>query len=141
MRVNAQEAFAEGYEARNVQDRIWRELMQLHAVNKEKPTKKFVGRDRETAKEESEEHYPPAFVGSGHSLVAGKLHLCRRGEQPELAHLAEVALGELGSLPSGDPRFSGGGVASGARRGLFLPHGGGGSDWWLEEEREEWLGL
>jgi hypothetical protein len=130
MRVNAQEAFVEGFEARNVQDEIWRELMQLHAVNKEKPTKKFVGRDRETAKEESKEHYPPAFVWSGHSLVTGKLHLRRHGEQPELAHLAEVALGELGSFPSCDPRFSGGGVASGAFRGLFLPHGGGGgSDW------------
>jgi hypothetical protein len=141
MRVNAQEAFVEGYEAHNVQDRIWRELMQLHAVNKENPTKKFVGRDRETAKEESEEHYLPAFVGSGHSIVAGKLHLRHRGEQPELAHLAEVALGELGSLPSCDPGFSGGCVASGVRRGLFLTHDGGGSDWWLEEERKEWLGL
>jgi hypothetical protein len=57
--------------------------MQLHAIHKEKPMKKFVGRDRETAKEESEEHYPPAFVGSGHSLVAGKLHLYHHREQPE----------------------------------------------------------
>jgi hypothetical protein len=141
MRINAQEALTQGYEARNVQDRIWRELMKLLAINKEKPTKEFVGSDRETAKKESEEHYLPAFIRSGHGLVAGKLHLRHRGEQPELAHLTEVALGELGSLPSCDPRFPGGGVASGARGGLFLSHGGERSARCLEKEREEWLEL
>jgi hypothetical protein len=32
-----------------VQKRIWCQLMELHTVNKEKPTEKFMGRERETA--------------------------------------------------------------------------------------------
>ena len=96
-----------------------------------------MGRDRNAAKEECEEHYPPAFIGTGRGLVAGELHLCRRREQPKLTHLAEVALGELGALPSHDPRLSGGGVADGARSGLLFPHGEGRSAWWVESEKEE----
>jgi hypothetical protein len=30
----------------NVKDRIWRELMQLYAIDKEKPAKEFMGRER-----------------------------------------------------------------------------------------------
>ena len=137
MRVNAKEALAKGYEAHNVQDGIWRELMQLHAVNEKKPTKEFVGRDRKAAKEEGEEHYPPAFVGTGHGLIAEELHLRRRREQPELTHLAEVALGEFGALPPYDPRFSGGGIAGCARSNFFFPMAKKGGAWWVEREREE----
>jgi hypothetical protein len=32
--------------------------MQLHAIHKKKPTKKFVGRKRETTKEKSQKHHP-----------------------------------------------------------------------------------
>jgi hypothetical protein len=32
--------------------------VKLHAINEEEPTKKFVGRKRKTAKEESEKHHP-----------------------------------------------------------------------------------
>jgi hypothetical protein len=39
-----QERLAKSHETSNVQNRIRRELVKLHAVNKEKPTKKFVGR-------------------------------------------------------------------------------------------------
>jgi hypothetical protein len=44
MRFDSQERFAKSNKTRNVQNRIWRELVKLYAVNKEKPTKKFVGR-------------------------------------------------------------------------------------------------
>jgi hypothetical protein len=60
MGFDPKERFAKGDEAGDVQNRIWRELVKLHAVNKEKPTKKFVGRERKTTQEKSEEHHPIA---------------------------------------------------------------------------------
>jgi hypothetical protein len=44
--VNAQECFTASDEAGDMKKRIWRELMQLHAIYKEKPLKEFVGRKR-----------------------------------------------------------------------------------------------
>jgi hypothetical protein len=43
MRINAKEGFAEGDKIGNMQNGIRRELMQLYAINKEKPTKKLMG--------------------------------------------------------------------------------------------------
>jgi hypothetical protein len=43
-----------------VEDRIWGELVKLHTVNIKNPTKEFVGRKRESAEKESEEHHPVA---------------------------------------------------------------------------------
>jgi hypothetical protein len=43
MRFDSQERLAKSYETSDVQNRIWRELVKLHTVNEEKPTKKFVG--------------------------------------------------------------------------------------------------
>jgi hypothetical protein len=48
MGLDPQERFTESDKAGDVQDRIWRELVKLHAINKEKPAKKFVGRKRKT---------------------------------------------------------------------------------------------
>jgi hypothetical protein len=36
-----------------VQDRIGRELMKLHAINKKKPTEEFMGRERKTPQKKS----------------------------------------------------------------------------------------
>jgi hypothetical protein len=44
--VNAQKSFTKSDEVGDMKKRIWRELMQLHAIHKEKPTKEFVGRKR-----------------------------------------------------------------------------------------------
>jgi hypothetical protein len=46
MGVDAQECFTKSDEAGNMKKRIWCELMQLHAIDKEKPTKEFMGRKR-----------------------------------------------------------------------------------------------
>ena len=46
MWVNAKEAFTQSDENGDVENRIGRELVQLHAVNEKKPTKKFVGGKR-----------------------------------------------------------------------------------------------
>jgi hypothetical protein len=47
--------------------------MKLHAINKEEPTKKFVGRRRKTSKEESKKHHPITARGLGMHLVPGKM--------------------------------------------------------------------
>jgi hypothetical protein len=44
MRFDPHERLAKSNETSDVQDKIWRELVKLHVVNEEKPTKKFVGR-------------------------------------------------------------------------------------------------
>jgi hypothetical protein len=48
MGIDPKEIFTKGDEAGNVQDRVRRELMKLHAVNKKKPTKEFMGMKRES---------------------------------------------------------------------------------------------
>jgi hypothetical protein len=46
MRVDTKKIFTEHDEEHNVKDGIGHELMKLHAIDKEKPTKEFVGRQR-----------------------------------------------------------------------------------------------
>jgi hypothetical protein len=46
MGLDPQERLAKSNKTGDMQDRIWRELVKLHAINKEKPTEKFVGRKR-----------------------------------------------------------------------------------------------
>jgi hypothetical protein len=46
--------------------------MKLHAIDKEKPTKKFVGRKRKTAKEKGEKHHPVSLRWFWNMLVAGE---------------------------------------------------------------------
>jgi hypothetical protein len=53
MGFDPQEGFAECDKAGNVQDRIGCELMKLHTINKKKPTKKFMGRERKTPQKKS----------------------------------------------------------------------------------------
>jgi hypothetical protein len=36
--------------------------MQLHAVNKKKSTKKFVGRERETTERKGKKHHPESWL-------------------------------------------------------------------------------
>jgi hypothetical protein len=55
-----------------VQKRVRCELVKLHTVNKEKPTKKLMGRKRKTAEKESEEHYPITTRGLRDPLSAWK---------------------------------------------------------------------
>jgi hypothetical protein len=49
------------------------ELVKLHTVNKKKPTKKFMGRKRQTTEEEGKEHHPINARGLRDPLGAGKL--------------------------------------------------------------------
>ena len=45
MRKDAQEALAKSYETSDMENRIWREMVEMDTVDKKKPTKKFVGRN------------------------------------------------------------------------------------------------
>jgi hypothetical protein len=56
-----------------VKDRVRCELVKLHTVNKEKPMKKFVGRERKAADKESKEHYLKAARGLRDPLSTGEL--------------------------------------------------------------------
>jgi hypothetical protein len=56
-----------------VEDGIRCELVKLHTVNKEKHTKKFVGRKRKAAEEEGKKHYPKAARGLRDPLSTGEL--------------------------------------------------------------------
>jgi hypothetical protein len=50
-----------------VQKRVRCELVELHTVDKEKPTKKLVGRKRETAEEEKQGTLPDNRSGASGS--------------------------------------------------------------------------
>jgi hypothetical protein len=65
MGIDPKERFTKGDEAGNVQDRVRRELIKLHSVNKKKPAEEFMDRERESAQEESKKHHPIATRGLG----------------------------------------------------------------------------
>jgi hypothetical protein len=70
MGFDPQERLAKSHETGNVEDRVRCELVKLHTVNIKKPTKELVGRKRESAEKESEEHHPVAARGLGDPLGA-----------------------------------------------------------------------
>jgi hypothetical protein len=73
-----------------VQKGIWCELVELHTVDKEKPTEKLAGRKRETTEEEGKEHYPITAWGLQDSLSTGKFDGILGGDEavrPGLLHL------------------------------------------------------
>jgi hypothetical protein len=72
VRVDPKEGFRKSNETRNVQDRIRRELVKLHAIHKKQPTKEFMGRKRKTTEEKSEKHHPMAARGLGDALGTRK---------------------------------------------------------------------
>jgi hypothetical protein len=56
-----------------VKDGVRCELVKLHTINKEKPTKKLVARERKATEKESKEHYPKAARGLRDPLSTGEL--------------------------------------------------------------------
>jgi hypothetical protein len=73
-----------------VQKGVRCELVKLHTVNKEKPTKKLMGRKRKAAEEEGKEHYPITARGLRDPPSAWKLYRILGGDEavhPGLLHL------------------------------------------------------
>jgi hypothetical protein len=56
-----------------VKDKVRCELVKLHTINKEKPTKKLVGRKRKATEKEGKENYPITTRGLWDLLSAWKL--------------------------------------------------------------------
>jgi hypothetical protein len=68
------------------------ELVELHTINKEKPTEKLMGRKRKAAKEEGKEYYPITARGLRDPLSAWKLYGILGGDEavhPGLLHLLQ----------------------------------------------------
>jgi hypothetical protein len=101
MGFDPQEGFTESDKIGNVQDRIWREVVKLHAVNKEKPMKKFVGRKRKTTEEEGKKHHPIAARAFGDAFGAGKDDLLPSDEEPVPLSLGQIGFFELIRHPAG----------------------------------------
>jgi hypothetical protein len=57
----------------NVKKGVQCELVELHTINKEKPTEKLVGRKRKAVEEEGKEHYPITAGGLRDPLSVGNL--------------------------------------------------------------------
>jgi hypothetical protein len=55
--IDSKKRFTKSDKTSNVQNQILCELMKLHAIDKEKPTKKFVGRERKATKEKGEKQH------------------------------------------------------------------------------------
>ena len=73
MRVDAQEALAESNETGNLEKRVGRKIMELEAINKEKPMKKFVGGQRKATEEKCKEYHRPSRFRCRDYLLAGEL--------------------------------------------------------------------
>jgi hypothetical protein len=56
-----------------MKDRVRCELVKLHTINKDKPTKKLVGRKRKATEKKGKEHYPITAQGLRDPLSAWKL--------------------------------------------------------------------
>jgi hypothetical protein len=101
MGIDLKERFTKGDKAGNVQDRVRRELMKLHAINKKKPAEKFMGRKRESVQEESKKHHPIAARGLGDAFGPGEDDLVQFGDESLLLGLGEIGLPKLRWHPAG----------------------------------------
>jgi hypothetical protein len=73
--------------------------MQLHAVNKKQPTKKFMGRERKTAEKEGKKHHLEARLWMRDDLRAGEDDLGRGCQKTLLPSLSQICFCESGSGP------------------------------------------
>jgi hypothetical protein len=92
MRINPQKRLAQSYEASNMQDGVWCELVKLHTINKKKPMKEFMGRKGETAQKIGKEHHPKTISGLGDPLSAGEDNLVVVGDETIRSGLLQLLL-------------------------------------------------
>jgi hypothetical protein len=101
MGLNPEKRLTKCNKADNVENRVWRELVKLHAINKEKATKKFVGREGKSTQEKSKEHHPIAARGLGDALGAGEDDLILFDEESLFLGLGQIGLLKLRGNPAG----------------------------------------
>jgi hypothetical protein len=96
-----------------VQKGVRCELVELHTVDKEKPTEKLVGKKRKTAEEESKEHYPITARGLRDPLSAGKFDGILGGDEAIRPGFLHLLLRDGRAHPVGSRRDLGHGVLGG----------------------------
>jgi hypothetical protein len=89
---------------------VWCELVELHIVNKEKPTEKLMGRKRKAAEEEGKEYYPITARGLRDPLSAWKLDRILGRDEAVRPGLLHLLLHDGGVHPAGGRRGLGHGV-------------------------------
>jgi hypothetical protein len=87
--------------------------VELHTVDKEKPTEKPVGRKRKTAEEESKEHYPITARRLWDPFSAGKFDGILGGDEAIRPGFLHLLLRDGGAHPVGGRRGLGHGVLGG----------------------------
>jgi hypothetical protein len=75
--------------------------VKLHAINKEEPTKKFVGRKKKTTEKESKKHHPITARGLGDAFDAGENNLLPFDEEPLPLSLGQIGFFEFKGNPAG----------------------------------------
>jgi hypothetical protein len=98
-----------------VQKRIRCKLVELYTINKQKPTKKFVGREGKTSEEKSKKHYPVAARGLRDPFGAREDDGVFGGNETVSFGLLHLLLGDGGADPAG-----GGGFGHNALGGQML---------------------
>jgi hypothetical protein len=96
-----------------VQKGVWCELVELHTIDKEKPTEKLVGRKRKAAEEEGKKHYPITARGLRDPLSAWKLDRILGGDEAIRLGFLHLLLRDGGAHPAGGRRGLGHGVLGG----------------------------
>jgi hypothetical protein len=89
------------------------ELVELHTVNKKKPTEKLVGRKGKAAEEEGKEHYPITARGLRDSFSAWKLDGILGGDKAVRLGLLHLLLRDGGAHPAGGRRSLSHGILGG----------------------------
>jgi hypothetical protein len=87
-----------------VQKGVWCELVELHTVDKEKPTEKLVGRKRKATEEEGKEHYPITARGLRDPFSAWKLDGILGGDEAVRPGFLHLLLHDVGAHPAGGRR-------------------------------------
>jgi hypothetical protein len=118
VRVAAQVALAKSDKTSDLQNGVWSKVVGLKPVEEEKPTKEFVGRERQTAEEKRGEEDAEAYRRSRHHLVARDAGVIVGGEVTRVAKGGEIALLRHARLP--DLGGRGGSLLAGSR-GTGLP--------------------
>jgi hypothetical protein len=75
--------------------------VKLHAVNKEEPTKDFVGGKRKTTEKESKKHHPITARGLGDAFGTGEDDLLPSDEEPLPLSLGQIGFFEFRGNPAG----------------------------------------
>jgi hypothetical protein len=101
MGIDPQKRLTKSYEASNMQDGIWCELMKMHTINEKKPMKKLVGGKGKTTQKKGEKHHPKAISGLGDPFGAREDDLIFIGDKAISSGLVQILLCEDRRHPTG----------------------------------------